>query len=238
MAIRSLNKITLMGYLGKKPELIVTPKANGGEIKRVSARLATNESIPDGNGGYIEETDWHNIVFWGRDAEIISQYGSTKTPIYIEGTVKNRSYEKNGQLHYVSEIRVNEFIMLGSKPSDDPAAFGMQPPVAAQQAQQQQHQQPPQAQQPQVNQAIQQVTGQPQQPQYQSQPSASSIVQPAGTPQQTQAGYPQAGYPQQAHQGQGQGYPQQAPQGQGYPQQNQFPHPHAPEGFDVNNPVN
>lgn len=214
MAIRSLNKITLMGYLGKKPELIVTPRANGGEIKRVSARLATNESIPDGNGGYVEETDWHNIVFWGRDAEVISQYGSTKTPIYIEGTVKNRSYEKNGQVHYISEVRVNEFIMLGSKPADDTAAFQAPNPMTAQQQPAQgfaqQPQQQPQAQQPQVNQAVQQIASQ-QQPQYQTQ-AARSIVQP-----------PNPAYAQQ--------------QTQGQPQHNIQP-PQAPQGYDVNEPLN
>lgn len=121
MAAKTANKVTLLGYLGKKPELVVLPRKNGGDVKKVTVRLATNESYPDGEGGFHTDTDWHTLVFWNKSAEAIAKIGSTKTPLYIEGVLKNRSYKKNEQTFYVTEVRVESFIVVGgnSNSNDD-----------------------------------------------------------------------------------------------------------------------
>jgi single-strand DNA-binding protein len=112
MATKSLNKATLIGHVGKDPEIRYT---NGGKAV-ASFGLATSESWKDQSGTMQERTTWHNIVAWERVAEIFGQYVKKGSKIYIEGRIQNRSYDdKDGQKKYISEIVVTDFIFLDSK---------------------------------------------------------------------------------------------------------------------------
>ena len=115
MATKSLNKATLIGHVGKDPEIRYT---NNGKAK-ASFSLATSDSWKDQSGTAQEKTVWHNIVAWDRVAEIFSQYVKKGSKIYIEGRIDNRSYDdKDGVKKYISEIVVTDFIFLDSKGTD------------------------------------------------------------------------------------------------------------------------
>jgi single-strand DNA-binding protein len=106
--MRGLNKVILIGNLGKDPEYKE-------DLKRASFTLATTESYNDKDGNRVDQTEWHNIVAWGNLAEIANRYLRKGTSVYIEGKIRNRSYESEGQKKYITEIRVDNFIMLGGK---------------------------------------------------------------------------------------------------------------------------
>jgi single-strand DNA-binding protein len=110
--MRGLNKVILIGNLGKDPEF-------KDDVKRASFSLATTESYNDKDGNRIDQTEWHNIVAWGNLAEIAARYLRKGSPVYIEGKIRNRSYESEGQKKYITEIRADNFIMLGSKRETD-----------------------------------------------------------------------------------------------------------------------
>ncbi|MBI5266945.1 MAG: single-stranded DNA-binding protein [candidate division Zixibacteria bacterium] len=115
----SVNKAILIGRLGKDPELRYTP---GGKAV-ASFSLATNERWTGQDGQKNESTTWHNIVAWGKQAEIIKEYLTKGREIYIEGRIDNRSYEdKEGNKKYISEIVVTNFQMIGGRPGDDRSA--------------------------------------------------------------------------------------------------------------------
>lgn len=109
--MRTLNKVQLIGRLGKDPDVRYF------ENDRVKANfpLATNESYKDKSGQVIERTDWHNIVCWGGLAKIVEQYIKKPAPVYIEGSLRTRSYEQDGVTKYITEIVANEIIMLEGK---------------------------------------------------------------------------------------------------------------------------
>ena len=110
MATKGLNRVTLIGYLGGIPELNITMQ-NGREVKRAVGRLATDDSFTRPDGTVQEDKDWHDLVFWGEEAEAIVQHPSIRLPIYVEGKLKNRTYQKNGQTFYGSEISVESFLV-------------------------------------------------------------------------------------------------------------------------------
>jgi single-strand DNA-binding protein len=121
MAAKSLNKATLIGHVGKDPEIRYTN--NGKAI--ASFGLATSESWKDQSGTMQERTTWHNIVAWERVAEIFSQYVKKGSKLYIEGRIQNRSYDdKDGVKKYISEIVVTDFIFLDSKGASDRSENG------------------------------------------------------------------------------------------------------------------
>jgi single-strand DNA-binding protein len=100
-----MNKVLLIGHLGKDPEV-----KQIGEKTVCNISLATSEKRKD-----KEITDWHNCVFWGKAAEMMQKYAQKGTHIYIEGKQKTRSYEdKNGVKHYVTENVVINFELLGN----------------------------------------------------------------------------------------------------------------------------
>lgn len=107
---KSLNKVLLIGNLGKDPELRYTP----GGVPVASFSLATNESWKDQDGNLQERTEWHNIVAWRKLAEICGEYLKKGKKIYIEGRIQTRSYDdKNtGAKRYVTEIVADNMIML------------------------------------------------------------------------------------------------------------------------------
>jgi single-strand DNA-binding protein len=110
--MKSLNKVLLIGHLGKDPELRYT---KGGDAV-ASFSVATNESWKDAEGNTQERTDWHNIVAWRKLAEICAEYVKKGSKVYIEGKIQTRSYDdKDGVKKYVTEITANDLIMLDSK---------------------------------------------------------------------------------------------------------------------------
>lgn len=106
----NLNKVQLIGRVGSQPE--VKSFDNGGSITNFS--LATNERYTNKNGEKIVNTDWHNIQASGPVVGIIEKYVNKGDEIYIEGKLKTRSWESNGQKHYLTYVDVKE-IQLGSK---------------------------------------------------------------------------------------------------------------------------
>jgi single-strand DNA-binding protein len=106
------NRVQLIGNLGNNPEIITLE--SGKKLAKLS--LATNESYKNAQGEKITNTEWHNLVAWGKTADIIEKYVVKGTEIAIEGKLTSRSYEdKDGNTRYVTEVVVNELLMLGNK---------------------------------------------------------------------------------------------------------------------------
>ncbi len=106
------NKVQLIGNLGNDPEVINTEK--GKKLAKFS--LATNEIYRNASGEKVKETQWHNLVAWGKVAEIAEKYLKKGSEIVVEGKLINRNYlDKEGVKKYISEVQVNEILMLGSK---------------------------------------------------------------------------------------------------------------------------
>ena len=108
------NKVQLIGFLGNTPEIKNTE--NGKKLARFS--IATNETYRNAQGEKIKETTWHNLVAWGNVADIVEKYLNKGSEIAVEGKLISRSYnDKDGVKKYITEVQVNELLMLGSKPS-------------------------------------------------------------------------------------------------------------------------
>jgi len=108
----SVNKVILVGNLGKDPELRYT--AAGTAVATFS--LATTERYKDRDGNPQQKTEWHNIVAWRQLAEICGKYLHKGKQIYVEGKIQNRSYDdRDGNKRYISEVVINEMQMLGSR---------------------------------------------------------------------------------------------------------------------------
>lgn len=108
----SVNKAILIGRLGKDPELRYTP---GGKAV-ASFSLATTERWTGDDGQRNESTTWHNIVAWGKQAELMKEYLGKGREVYIEGRISNRSYDdKEGNKRYISEVVVQNFQFIGSR---------------------------------------------------------------------------------------------------------------------------
>ncbi len=106
------NSVRLIGNLGMSPEVKET--ANGKKLAKFS--IATNESYKDENGQKVEETIWHNLIVWGKQADIAEKYLTKGSEVAIEGKLSNRNYtDKEGIKRYVTEIIVNEFLLLGNR---------------------------------------------------------------------------------------------------------------------------
>lgn len=108
----SVNKVILVGRLGKDPE--TRYMTNGEAVTNVS--LATSENYKDKSGEKQERTEWHNLVFYRRLAEIAGEYLKKGSQVYVEGRIQTRKWQdKEGKDRYTTEIIVNEMKMLGSK---------------------------------------------------------------------------------------------------------------------------
>ena len=106
------NKVQLIGNLGNAPEI----KTLDGGKKMARFSIATNESYRNAKGEKVSETQWHNLVAWGKVAEIVEKYLNKGSEVAIEGKLTNRSYnDKDGNKKYISEVQVNELLMLGEK---------------------------------------------------------------------------------------------------------------------------
>ncbi|MDB5049036.1 MAG: single-strand binding protein [Fibrobacteres bacterium] len=106
----SLNKATLIGNLGKDPEVRAIP--SGAKVANFS--IATTESYTDKNGQKVDKTEWHNIVMWRGLAEVAEKYLRKGSQVYIEGRLQTRSWDdQNGQKRYTTEIVADNMVMLG-----------------------------------------------------------------------------------------------------------------------------
>jgi single-strand DNA-binding protein len=113
MAGKSVNKVILIGNLGKDPELKYTP--SGTPVAKFS--LATNERFKDKDGQWQDRTEWHNITAWARTAEIAGEYLKKGGKVYIEGSLRTHSWDdkQSGQKKYMTEIVVNDMVLLGGR---------------------------------------------------------------------------------------------------------------------------
>jgi len=106
------NKVQLIGNLGNAPEVKTTE--TGKKLARFS--VATNESYRNANGEKVTETTWHNLVAWGKVAEIAEKYLTKGKEVAVEGKLINRSYtDKDGNKKYITEVEVNEILMFGGE---------------------------------------------------------------------------------------------------------------------------
>ena len=104
------NKVQLIGNVGQNPEI---RNLESGK-KVASFSIATNEFYKNSKGEKVQDTQWHNVVAWGKTAEIVERYVGTGKEIAIEGKLTNRSYEsKEGAKRYVTEVVASEILLLG-----------------------------------------------------------------------------------------------------------------------------
>jgi len=121
---RGVNKVILVGNLGKDPEVRYSP--NGSAMANVT--IATAESWKDKQSGEKQEkTEWHRVVFFNRLAEIVGEYLKKGSQVYIEGRLQTRKWQgQDGQDRYTTEIVANEMQMLGSRPGGGDTSWNQQ----------------------------------------------------------------------------------------------------------------
>lgn len=104
----SLNKVMIIGNLGKDPEIRVA-----GQTKVANFNIATNEGYTGKDGQKVDKVEWHRIVAWGKLADIIEKYVKKGMTVYIEGKLETRSWDdKEGKKHYTTEIKAESLLML------------------------------------------------------------------------------------------------------------------------------
>lgn len=106
------NRVQLIGNLGQDPEI----RTFEGGKKKASFSMATNENYRNAQGVQVKETQWHNVVAWGKIADKVEKSLSKGKEVVVEGRLHSRSYtDKEGQKKYVTEVVVNELLLLGKK---------------------------------------------------------------------------------------------------------------------------
>lgn len=106
------NKVQLIGNVGNDPEI---KNLEGGK-KLANLTIATNEVYYKENGDKVQQTEWHRVTAWGKTAEIIEKYVTKGSQVGIEGKLTHKSYDdKNGEKRYVTEVVVNEIMLMGNK---------------------------------------------------------------------------------------------------------------------------
>ena len=116
------NKVQLIGHLGAKVELKTLE--SGKVVGNVN--IATNESYKNQKGERFTETTWHRLVMWGKNAELLEKFTDKGSEIAIEGKISNRDYsDKDGVKRYISEIVVNEILLLGSSEKKEKMEAGL-----------------------------------------------------------------------------------------------------------------
>ncbi len=106
-----INKVILIGNLGRDPELRYTQ----GGAAVCTLNLATTRSFTKANNERVEETEWHRVTVWGKQAEFCNQYLSKGRQVYVEGRLQTRSYEKEGQKHYSTDVVAENVQFLGGR---------------------------------------------------------------------------------------------------------------------------
>ena len=111
--MKSVNKVILIGNLGKDPEVKYTPQ--GTPVAKIT--LATNERFKGKDGQWQDRTEWHNVVLWQRLAEIAGEYLKKGGKVYIEGRLQTRSWDdkQTGQKKYMTEVVANDLVLLGGR---------------------------------------------------------------------------------------------------------------------------
>lgn len=106
---RSVNKVVLLGNVGKQPEVRITRSGTVAELS-----LATNERRPDGHGGWQDHTEWHSLVAFGRTAEIIAEYVRVGTSLFIEGKLRTESWDdpNAGVKRYWTKVLILNLVLL------------------------------------------------------------------------------------------------------------------------------
>jgi single-strand DNA-binding protein len=113
--MKTVNRVTILGNVGKNPEVRAAP--SGAIIANFS--IATTDRYKDKAGEWKESTDWHNIASFGKLAEIVRDYVKKGSPVYVEGKLRTRSWEKDDQKQYRTEVIADNIVLLGSgKPSE------------------------------------------------------------------------------------------------------------------------
>jgi single-strand DNA-binding protein len=102
------NRVQLIGNVGNDPE--IKTLENGRKLAHVT--IATNDKYTNDKGEKVEQTEWHRVTAWGKTAEIIEKYVVKGKEVAIEGKLTHRSYDKNGEKRYVTEVVVNEILLL------------------------------------------------------------------------------------------------------------------------------
>jgi len=125
----TVNRVILVGRLGKDPEIKYTPSG----MAMASFSLATDENRKDSEGKWQSQTEWHNIILWGKEAERAGEFLKKGRLVYIEGRLQTRSWEdqQGGGQRYRTEIVGNRFVMLGAR-TDAPESVGAAPTSAVQ----------------------------------------------------------------------------------------------------------
>jgi single-strand DNA-binding protein len=110
---KSVNKVILVGNLGKDPDIKYTP--SGVPVAKIT--IATNERYKQKNGEWQERAEWHNVVLWQRLAEITGEYLTKGSKVYIEGRLQTRSWDdkQTNQKKYVTEVVANDLVLLSSR---------------------------------------------------------------------------------------------------------------------------
>ena len=133
----SVNKVTLIGNLGRDPEIRYSQQG----LAVCNFSIATTDYWTDKNSGERQEqTEWHRIVAFGKQAETLEKYLSKGSQVYVEGKLQTRKWEKDGQDHYTTEIVVSNFQFLGGKGEQGQQQSQSQPKQQDNQAQSQGHQ--------------------------------------------------------------------------------------------------
>ena len=163
----SLNKVMLIGNVGQEPAIrYLDQKSAQGATKVASFTLATTERYRDRSGEVRENTEWHNIVAWRNNADVVERFVHKGTQLYIEGRLRTRSWtDQTGNKRYTTEINTDTLQLLGRRPEGQ----GDGAPAAQPQYQQPAYQQPQYHAQP--------AYQQPQQPAYQ-QPAPATPAEP------------------------------------------------------------
>ena len=152
----SLNKVMLIGNVGKDPEVRYLEGNAGAPGRKVANfTLATSERYKDRSGELRENTEWHNIVVWGQPADVVERFVKKGTQLYIEGRITTRSWtDQSGAKRYTTEIRADSLQLLGRREGQQDGGYPA--PQQTYQPQQQSYQQPQQSYQPQPQQTYQQ----------------------------------------------------------------------------------
>jgi single-strand DNA-binding protein len=116
----SVNKVILVGNLGADPELKYTPSSR----PLCNLRIATTDVFKDKSGQRQERTEWHRVTVWGDQAENCNKYLSKGRSVYIEGRLQTRSYDKDGQKHYATDVVADRVVFLGSGGGGEGGARG------------------------------------------------------------------------------------------------------------------
>lgn len=121
--MNSVNRVTLLGNLGKDPELRTLDSGT----KVVRFPMATNERYTLKNGDRVMKTEWHDIILWRAQAELAHRFLKKGSPVYVEGKLRSRSYtDKEGNNHYVTEVVAENFTLLSRNDQEQAAVDALE----------------------------------------------------------------------------------------------------------------